>query len=485
MAFAPALAAAALAGARLFPSRDVALRGALDRRVAGFAAGRLVAEPADSQAPSRLSENQHRFLEKLSRKTWRYFEEFVTAEDHWLPPDNIQQNPRSGGRVAHQSDEHRHGVARRSGGLRFRLLLGRAVSRTHAARTFETLSRMERYRGHFFNWYDTRTLAPLLPCYVSMVDSGNLAANLLVLRSGCQELSEARVLPPRMFGGLRDTLRVLLDVARGTGAPLVGADVLRKIERQIEDLDQAPRRAGRRQRLAVAADGSSRRTDRGDGSDAELAWWAGAYERSCNDHQTDLLHLAAWLALPAPPDALGQHGFRRAGRVARQVARVAPAAGHRGHATGCRERANCGAAADRGGAATASAEVKDWLERWSAALALASERAGARIAAFERVAVECGELADMDFGLLYDSTRDLFAIGYNVSERRMDAGFYDLLASEARLASFVVIAQGDFGQEHWFALGRLLTTCRQRAGAVELERLDVRVLDAAAGHAQL
>ena len=105
-------------------------------------------------------------------------------------------------------------------------------------RTFDTLSRMERYRGHFFNWYDTRSLAPLHPRYVSTVDSGNLAANLLVLASGCAELSEARVLPPRMFGGLRDTLRVLLDVARGTDRPLVGADVLRKIERQIEDLDR-------------------------------------------------------------------------------------------------------------------------------------------------------------------------------------------------------------------------------------------------------
>ncbi len=64
----------------------------------------------------------------------------------------------------------------------------------------------------------------------------------------------------------------------------------------------------------------------------------------------------------------------------------------------------------------------------------------------------------MDFGLLYNASRELFSIGYNVSERRLDASFYDLLASEARLASFIVIAQGTFGQSHWFALGRLLTS---------------------------
>src|SRR5262249_1770772 len=96
--------------------------------------------------------------------------------------------------------------------------------------TFQTLSRMERYRGHFFNWYETDTLEPLQPTYVSTVDSGNLAASLLVLASGYAGLSEAKILPPRMFGGLRDTLLVLLEEARSADAPRMGADFLRKIE---------------------------------------------------------------------------------------------------------------------------------------------------------------------------------------------------------------------------------------------------------------
>src|SRR5436190_23250864 len=104
---------------------------------------------------------------------------------------------------------------------------------------------MERHRGHFFNWYDTRTLAPLHPRYVSMVESGNLAANLIVLASGCVELCEASVLPLRMFDGLRDTLGVMLDVAHSdTDGSMIGADVLRKIERQIDDLEQSPSTLG-------------------------------------------------------------------------------------------------------------------------------------------------------------------------------------------------------------------------------------------------
>src|SRR5207248_258479 len=80
-------------------------------------------------------------------------------------------------------------------------------------KTFSTLERMERHYGHFYNWYDTRSLKPLLPLYVSTVDSGNLVGHLLVLRSGLLELANAKVLQPRVFGGLGDTARILLDVA--------------------------------------------------------------------------------------------------------------------------------------------------------------------------------------------------------------------------------------------------------------------------------
>ena len=222
-----------------------------------------LSRPIPRPAP-RLSESQQHFLEKLSRKTWRYFEEFVTAEDHWLPPDNIQQNP--GLVVASRTSPTNIGMALLADLAAYDFgycSAAQLLARTQ--RTFDTLSRMERYRGHFFNWYDTRSLAPLHPRYVSMVDSGNLAANLLVLGSGCAELSEARVLPPRMFGGLRDTLRVLLDVARGTDGPLVGADVLRKIERQIEDLEHAPAALAAAKALLSRLTVGRRRTDRGCG----------------------------------------------------------------------------------------------------------------------------------------------------------------------------------------------------------------------------
>lgn len=115
----------------------------------------------------RLSQNQRHFLEKLSRKTWRYFEEFMTAEHNWLPPDNIQQNPDLV--VAPRTSPTNIGMAFVADLAAYDFgycSAGQFLQRTQHA--LETLSRMERYRGHFFNWYDTQSLAPLHPRYAAI-----------------------------------------------------------------------------------------------------------------------------------------------------------------------------------------------------------------------------------------------------------------------------------------------------------------------------
>lgn len=395
----------------------------------------------------RLSDSQQHFLEKLTRKTWRFFEEFVTAQEHWLPPDNIQQNPELV--VASRTSPTNIGLALVANLAAYDFgycSAAQLIERTE--RTLKTMSELERCNRHFLNWYDTRTLEPLHPRYVSTVDSGNLAGYLLVLGSGYLELSEASFLPSRMFGGLRDTLRVLLETARDSSSPLAG-DTIRKIERQIDNLEE----------ISLTVDGANAVLSRlklaaGElvtetAGNSECAWWANAYLRSCIDHQTDLLHIATWIELPAPPEGIPERDewlelvvhLNRAPSLeyiakvhSQTLSRVASARHH------------------------ASVESSDWLQNLDNALALAATRAQARIRTCEQLAAQCRDFADMDFELLYDATRDLFAVGYNASERRLDSSFYDLLASEARLCSFVVIAQGKFGQEHWFALGRLLTS---------------------------
>lgn len=153
-----------------------------------------------------LSLDQALFLQKLSRKTWAFFETFVGPEDNWLPPDNYQEHPVPA--VAHRTSPTNIGLSLLAnlsaydfGYISAQQLIDRTTN------TFATLEKLERYQGHFYNWYDTQTLKPLLPRYVSTVDSGNLAGHLLTLRQGLLALPNQLPLHSRMFNGLRDTHR--------------------------------------------------------------------------------------------------------------------------------------------------------------------------------------------------------------------------------------------------------------------------------------
>ncbi len=292
----------------------------------------------------QFSELEHHFLEKLSRKTWRYFEEYVTEEENWLPPDNIQQNPNL--EIATRTSPTNIGMALLSELAAYDFgycSASQFLNRTR--KTFKTLDRMERHRGHFFNWYDTRTLHPLHPQYVSMVDSGNLAANLLVLSSGIRELSEANLMPRRMFAGLRDTLRVLLDVILSFDGMSIDADFRRRIERQIELLNRAPDSLQAANILLAQMTVEAAEFITLADSDPELMWWVLAYERSCQEHRADLLHLAVWLTLPKSPQIsryLGRRFGIEAVGIRSQTVR------YRNRIARCRKAANDLAATDPG-----------------------------------------------------------------------------------------------------------------------------------------
>ena len=432
------------------------------------------------RAPVHLSRQAACYLQKLSRRTWRFFEVFVTSEDNWLPPDNVQEH--SGQVVASRTSPTNIGMALLAnlaacdfGYCSANSLLDRTQ------KTLATLARMERHRGHFYNWYDTRSLEPLHPLYVSTVDSGNLVGPLLVLHGGLLELIESKLLPIRLFGGLLDTVRVLLDVARGLHrpaeegkTPLVAEDVLSKIEGLEKDLENHPCALSASvaflKRLAVAGSEITAAA----GANGELLWWASAFERSCVEHRDDLLNIAPWAklpTLPAPPlpeDAQRQgtpEQIERLSKLREMLARLDAVPTLRAVAA-LQESFLPSLDAILSEPWRKTADVRpdhalaaEWHKLLRRAIADSSRSMPARrIKEVEHLARQCQELADMDFSFLFDKSRDLFAIGYNVSDHRLDNSFYDLLASEARLASFIMIAQGHLGQEHWFALGRMLTS---------------------------
>ena len=163
--------------------------------------------------PVLLSSDELQRLRSLARRTWLFFEQFVGPEDHWLPPDHFQEAPR--GTVVHSTSPTDVGMLLLSDLAAYDLgYIGVWDLSARLRETFESMEQLETYQGHFLNWYDTRSLEPLLPRYVSTVDSGNLVACLRTLEQGCQDLLHKPVLRWQNWEGLLDILTVLDDILK-------------------------------------------------------------------------------------------------------------------------------------------------------------------------------------------------------------------------------------------------------------------------------
>ncbi len=360
---------------------------------------------------AELDDEQRRFLRLLARHTWRYFDQFVAPLDNWLPPDNFQDHPAP--MIANRTSPTNIGM-----GLLAHLAahdfgyigMGELLSRLE--NMLSSMEKLERYHGHLLNWYDTRTLQPLWPQYVSAVDSGNLVGALLTLRAGLAELKTRPVLAPVIFQGLEDTLIAVekhLTPATGESVQRIG-----KLRVSLTAKNR-PLLPADMEALLVEVQLFAQELIAGLAAEAEdeLAYWVRALEQ-----QTAALRQELRALLPEP-----QH-FSRMPSLLELVKHEAFAA------------ENLPPIAFAPGAATA-------LDR---------------LHVIDSLGERCRALAQMDFDFLYDPASCLLSIGYNVGERRRDPSRYDLLASEARLASFLLIAEGQLPQKHWFALGRLLTS---------------------------
>jgi cyclic beta-1,2-glucan synthetase len=360
------------------------------------AAAWWISRPSDDRQ-SALTIEQSSFLRALARRTWAFFDTFVGPQDHWLPPDNFQEYRVAA--LAHRTSPTNMGLALLANLAAYDfgyITAGQLIVRTDDA--LRTMASLERHRGHFYNWYDTLTLQPLPPRYISTVDSGNLAGHLLTLRAGLLGLGADAVFAQRSLEGLRDTLRVFDEEIGGRGAGGALAECRSALESAMSAMAEAPATLRthllRLEELAAKLTSGSGGTDEA-GAAISAEAWAQAMGRQCRDVLAELDLFAG--AAVGPMSPLGQ--LAKAGHIHAQE----------------------------------------------------------RLATLDRLAQRAAELARMEYGFLFDKTRHLLTIGYNVDERRADTSQYDLLASEARLCSFVAIAQGELPQESWFALGRLLT----------------------------
>jgi cyclic beta-1,2-glucan synthetase len=348
--------------------------------------------PADAGSLA-ISQADVTALRLIARRTWRFFETFVTEADNMLPPDNFQEDP--AGVVAHRTSPTNLGLlllstaAAREFGWIGTL---EAVERLEA--TLTTVGRLKRHRGHFFNWYDTTDLRPLDPAYISSVDSGNLAGHLVALASSCVAWRGSLVAATALADGVGDSLLLMREALHALPndrrTHLVTWPELAAVLDELGVAARAsPEELDNLALLAAKAADMARTLgrERGDAASEEVLFWVEAAQRSIESRRRDLLQ---------------------------------------------------------------SEEARAGLER--------------RLQAIEATAR--GLVNAMEFDFLFDRERQLLSIGYVVAEDALDSSCYDLLASEARLASFVAIAKGEVTARHWFRLGREVTPIEHGAALV-------------------
>ncbi len=433
--------------------------------------GYLSREVVPPKPIDRLSESDRLLLRGLGAKTWRFFETFVTERDNFLPPDNYQEDPR--GVVAHRTSPTNIGLylmsslaARDLGIITIREWL------TRGEQTLSTLERMERRSGHILNWYDTETLRPLDPQYVSTVDSGNLVAALWILRQACEESCESAVFGPETLEGVADLLRFAeqgLEVA-GRGSSRFGRE-LAKLERAVRSaapsLAKGPGAALEELDSAIARLRELGQTPEAREAPSAVNLELSRAESSLRARLELLRGLCPYLeSFRRPPRFLTEgrfaqtfHELDRAIASASSLVAIQELGG--AIPDWCRDLRRLAAesglgAFDRGIADSYLRELESQVERGArAALELET--------GLRELGRRAGQLGDgMDFRFLFDESRELFVTGYNVSSARLDTSHYDLLASEARIASLLAVAKGDVPQDHWFRLGRPRTAVESR-----------------------
>ncbi|TET51897.1 MAG: cellobiose phosphorylase, partial [Anaerolineales bacterium] len=429
-----------------------------------------------------LTDDENRALRCLARRTWLYFERFMGPEDRWLPPDHFQEQPR--GLVAHRVSPTNIGLGLLSALSAYDLgYIGPMNLSLRLRASFATIGQMEKHRGHLLNWYDTRSLAPLPPRYISSVDSGNLAGCLVALARGCTELPHAPILRHEQWQGVVDTLCVLDETVEEIEAPGLSSELrswrsfFDEVKRRAPSPESDPSsgvpflnwlsgeawdEAERLLRALIEA--ASERLDAE--TLGNLLVWSDRARLHIQSVRDEMDLLLPWIrAMRDMPVLLA--GADRDSRLSETwdylgvLATVGVSLATHGHV--CRQ------------GQTAISEIvailneqSDPDESMEEALAwctsLTTDIESARMAA-EVLVFSCRDLAaqadrlvrEMDFRFLYDARTRLFHIGYNLDAGRLDPYYYDLMASEARIASLVAIAKGDVPQRHWLKLARPLT----------------------------
>ena len=437
-----------------------------------------------------LTEDQANLLRQVTRRTWGFFERFVGPEDNWLPPDHFQETPV--GMIAHRTSPTNIGLLLTSTLAAYDLgYLDQLGLATRLATTMDTLGRLERYRGHFLNWYDTITLQPLHPRYISTVDSGNLAASLIITTQACKTMPKEPLFRWDLWQGYLDTLANMTETLIGMRKPEFDQQVeeinrrIAAIHAEILSIRFLPDRwylFYQRIRGPFWQDLSHRLMELVEvGRSAfdlatleKLQEVAAQLERHHLAVQRTITELVPWIPLlENPPARFNEPKFLETMAALKADLPYNLAFGQVGahveaaliHMTTLRNlltEVELSASVIENTIPLPGNGREQTAQRWLEELAQVLDHAAANsdllATKFKQIMTQAEQYTnEMDFRFLYHLQRRVFHIGYNLDAGQLDHNYYDLLASEARIASIIAIAKGEVPQLHWMHLGRPVT----------------------------
>lgn len=390
-----------------------------------------------NETTESISKDQHKFLHQTARKTWAFFEKYVTAQENWLPPDNFQESPIE--KIAHRTSPTNMGLALLAnitaydfGYISARKAIGKIDQ------TITTMVGMERYLGHFYNWYDTQTLNILLPKYISTVDSGNLLGHLLTLRQGLFELPSQPIISNINIEGIKTTVEVLeryLNVANDA----ILIDITVYLDRMLTE--EAHSLSALDQQLDHLI-GLTEKISQAPGLGLLAVHWLARLMKQIEHIKTDLQAQIPWIhLLPIPKELTQLQGLDTIPTIQSIIPLVTTSI----------------KTINQLETITLPISLLTYLSELRESIKRGAEESEKSIELVSKLGNQCEQLSTVSYDFLFDSNTSLLSIGFNTEDQRRDDGFYDLLASEARLGIFVGIAQGKLPQESWFSLGRLLT----------------------------
>lgn len=384
-----------------------------------------ISRPLEHKKPE-IKEEDKKLLLRIARKTWDFYDDFAGAEDNYLPPDNYQETPIE--RVAHRTSPTNIGFLLISilSACDFGFISIEQMT-DRIDKTISTIEKLEKWKGHLYNWYDTRTLELLRPRYISTVDSGNFVGYLMVLREGLLEYLKKPLIDKRIFYGIEGTLSAF---------PAENHEVFEAIEEfkdkntlNIEDWIDFLNNIS----SILNTDSVSEKViNTIEGIKAEIYYFLPVLDdnlkaslyNSYPDLKTVFENINCNLSLE---DLRAK--YEKLLNIIDNILK--------NDNINLSERQQI-------------LQLKDIINS-------ACTNANIYINKINNIAVRIDRLVeDTRFSDLYDKKRGLFSIGYNAEDDRLTNSYYDLLASEARLASYIAIARREVPVSHWFKLGRSL-----------------------------